>query len=80
MDVSLINPFIEATIHELETIPLDRKMGITSHGTEFTPDICPTLREDQWKPFANTQAILDQAPQKSEGYIIVPDIPHKTLK
>ena len=67
-------------IHELEAIPLDRKLAITSHGTKFTPDISPTLRQDQWKPFMDTQAILDQAPQMEEGYIIVPDIPHQTLK
>lgn len=67
-------------IHELEAIPIDRNIEITSHGTRYTPEIIQPIRSDTLKPFHKVKAILDQMPQIEDGYIVVPDVPHKTLK
>ncbi|KPL82367.1 hypothetical protein SE15_09325 [Thermanaerothrix daxensis] len=67
-------------IHELEAIPLDDSVPITSHGVPYTPEISPPLREDDWQPFSDAAEILGQAPQVEEGYVVVPDIPHTTLE
>jgi aspartyl/glutamyl-tRNA(Asn/Gln) amidotransferase C subunit len=67
-------------IQELEAIPLETGTGLTSHGVPFTPDISPSLREDEWIPSPYADAILKQAPETADRYIIVPDIPHTTLE
>jgi len=67
-------------IHELEAIPLDADLAITSHGVPYTAASSPALREDVWQPFPKPERILGQAPQFEYGYIIVPDIPHITLE
>lgn len=67
-------------IQELEAIPLDGKISTTSHGVPYTAAISPALREDEWRPYPNPQDILIQAPETSDSYIVVPDIPHTTLE
>jgi len=67
------------SIQELEAIPFDEDMQITSHGVAYTPDISAPIREDEWQAYQNAAGILKQAPQVDDEYIIVPDIPHKTL-
>lgn len=66
-------------IDELEAIPLDESLPITSHGVPYTPQISPEVRNDEWIAFPNPKDILDQAPETEEGYIIVPDIPHEDI-
>ncbi len=67
-------------IHELEAIPLDENVPVTSHGVPYTPGISPAPREDTWRPYPAPEEILDQAPMVDEGYVIVPDIPHTDLE
>lgn len=67
-------------IHELEAIPLEDDVPLTSHGVPYTPGISPALRDDTWYPYPNPEEILGQAPQVEDGYIIVPDIPHTDLE
>lgn len=67
-------------IHELEAIPLEEDVPITSHGVPYTAAISQPPREDIWYPFPNSEDILGQAPQAEDGYIIVPDIPHTNLE
>ena len=67
-------------IHELEAIPLEANTNLTSHGVPFTPDISPALRIDEWIPSPYADAILEQAPETADRYIIVPEIPHTTLE
>ncbi len=67
-------------IHELEAIPLDENLPLTSHGVPYTTAISQPPREDAWQPSPNPEEILAQAPQFEEGYIIVPDIPHTKLE
>ena len=66
-------------IHELEAIPLDKATQLTSHGVPYTPEITPPIRLDQWQPDPAPDAILQQAPQTEENYIVVPDIRHTDL-
>lgn len=66
-------------IHELEAIPVDESIPITSHGVSYTPQITPVPRTDEWIACPNPQDILDQAPQVEDGYVVVPDIPHTKL-
>jgi aspartyl/glutamyl-tRNA(Asn/Gln) amidotransferase C subunit len=67
-------------IHELEAIPLEDDVQVTSHGVPYTAANSPTPREDIWLPCANPEEILAQAPQMEDGYIIVPEIPHTNLE
>lgn len=67
-------------IHELEAIPLEEDVPITSHGVPYPPAISPAPRKDTWYPYPNPEDIIGQAPQAEDGYIIVPDIPHTDLK
>lgn len=67
-------------IHELEVIPVDSSILVTSHGVPYTPEIIPPIRADDWVPYSNPEDILAQAPETEEGYIVVPDIPHIELE
>jgi aspartyl-tRNA(Asn)/glutamyl-tRNA(Gln) amidotransferase subunit C len=67
-------------IHELEAIPLDDSIQITSHGVLYTEKTSPPPREDEWQPYPDPGEILAQAPDNQDGYIIVPDIPHTDLE
>lgn len=68
-----------AAIHELESIPVEEDLQITSHGVPYPADLRQPLRADQHQPSDAVAAIIGQAPQFEDGYIIVPDIPHKKL-
>lgn len=67
-------------INELESIPLDEDLEITAHGVPFTPQISPAPREDTWQPYPEPNTIIQQAPATDDGWIVVPEIPHTTLK
>ncbi len=67
-------------IQELKSIPLDENVPISLHGVPYEKENSTLPREDVWKPFPEPQSILAQSPQVDDGYIIVPDIPHTTLK
>lgn len=66
-------------IDELEAIPLDSEVPPASHGVPYPPDIRPPVREDEWVPHPDPDAILEQAPETEGRYVVVPDIPHKEL-
>jgi aspartyl-tRNA(Asn)/glutamyl-tRNA(Gln) amidotransferase subunit C len=68
------------SIHELEAIPLDTDVSITSHGVAYTRQISQAIRQDEWLPCENPAEIIAAAPQVEDGYIVVPDIPHTTLE
>lgn len=67
-------------IDQLESIPLDASLPITSHGVPYTAQISQPPREDAWQPYPAPEEILAQSPQFEDGYIIVPDIPHTSLE
>ena len=68
------------SIQELAAIPIDADVPISLHGVPYNAPESSTPREDEWQPYADTKDILAQAPQLEDGYIVVPDIPHITLK
>ena len=45
-------------IHELEAIPLDSAVAITSHGVPYTAETSPAPRPDEWIPYTDVDAIL----------------------
>jgi aspartyl/glutamyl-tRNA(Asn/Gln) amidotransferase C subunit len=67
-------------IHELEAIPVDADIPISLHGVPYTDADSAAPREDEWHPYPDARDILAQAPQLEDDYIVVPDIPHTTLK
>jgi aspartyl-tRNA(Asn)/glutamyl-tRNA(Gln) amidotransferase subunit C len=67
-------------IRELEAIPLDNGVAVTSHGVPYTAQTSPAPREDAWLPYPDVADLLSQAPQVEDRYIVVPDIPHTTLE
>jgi len=69
-----------SVIHELEAISLDEETPITSHGVPYTPDIKPALRGDKVFSCPNPGDIVAQAPETQDGYIVIADIPQKTLE
>ena len=68
------------SINELAAIPLDASLPPSLHGVPYSSQTRPPLRLDEWKPFPDPQAIINQAPLVSENYFVVPDIPHQTLE
>jgi aspartyl/glutamyl-tRNA(Asn/Gln) amidotransferase C subunit len=67
-------------VHELESIPVDEEVPPAAHGVPFPTEIRPPLRADEImldKPLA--ERILGQAPERDEGYFVVPEIPHSDL-
>jgi len=68
------------SIHEMESIPLEGDIPVSTHGIVYSPAIIPEIRKDEWKPFHEVEKILAQAPEIEDGYIVVPEIPHQELK
>lgn len=66
-------------IEELEAIQLDSSVPLALHGIKLEAEFKPPLREDVPQIFGNSSDILGQAPEVKDGYIVVPDIPHKDL-
>ncbi len=67
-------------IRELEAIPLEEGVTVTSHGVPYTVQTSPVPRADEWLPYPDVAELLAQVPQLEDRYIIVPDIPHTTLE
>jgi aspartyl/glutamyl-tRNA(Asn/Gln) amidotransferase C subunit len=67
-------------IHELASIPIDSNLEANLHGVPYIAEARPVLREDKSIDCENTASILSQVPQYEDGHIVVPDIPHTTLK
>jgi len=66
-------------IDKLDAIPLDEELPITTHGVQYTPQITPPIRLDEWIACQNPDEILAQAPQTKNRFVIVPEIPHTEL-
>jgi aspartyl-tRNA(Asn)/glutamyl-tRNA(Gln) amidotransferase subunit C len=66
-------------VQELEAIPLEADLPLASHGVAYPPEASQALRKDTWAPYPNAQAIMAQAPELDDGFIVVPDIPHTQL-
>lgn len=67
-------------IRDLEAIELPAGLEITSHGVPYPDEIRPELRRDQERPSRLADAILEQAPEVEDRYLVVPDIPQTELE
>ncbi len=67
------------SIEVLESIPIDADTGAAAHGLPYTEYNSAAPRIDEFRQDPNRQAILDQAPELEDGYIVVPDISHEEL-
>jgi aspartyl-tRNA(Asn)/glutamyl-tRNA(Gln) amidotransferase subunit C len=55
-------------------------LSIQPHGIPYSAASSPEIRSDEWRPFPSPEKLLAQAPEIDEGYIVVPEIPHKDLE
>jgi aspartyl/glutamyl-tRNA(Asn/Gln) amidotransferase C subunit len=67
------------SIEVLESIPIEKETDIAAHGLPYTEFNSPGPRVDETKQDPHRQAILEQAPELEDGYIVVPDISHEEL-
>jgi len=65
-------------IHELAAIDITG-VPITTHGVPYGPVLSQPLRPDAVQDCDDPEAILAQAPQVEDRYVVVPDIPHEEL-
>lgn len=68
------------SIRDLESIELSTDVSITSHGVPYSHESSPEMRQDHAKPSDKADAILEQAPEVEDRFIVVPDIPHTELE
>jgi aspartyl-tRNA(Asn)/glutamyl-tRNA(Gln) amidotransferase subunit C len=67
------------SIKELIAIPIDSNLPIEYHGIPYLEETSTKGRTDEWVAYPDPEKLLHQAPETDEGYIIVPEIPHKDL-
>jgi aspartyl/glutamyl-tRNA(Asn/Gln) amidotransferase C subunit len=68
------------SIEVLESIPIDAETGSAAHGLPYTDNNSASPRKDVSRQDPHRKAILDQAPELEDGYIVVPDISHEELE
>lgn len=68
------------SVEILEGIPIDEDVEAASHGIPYPEERSPALREDHIIPDPDRDAILGQAPELEDGYIVVPDISQEELE
>lgn len=68
-----------SSVAELEAIPLEEDLKVTSHGISYTPEITPAMREDKLIPYPDAAKIVENAPESEDGYFVVPNIPIEGL-
>lgn len=68
-----------AAIHILEGIELPDAVEAAARGVPYPPERSAPIREDEIIHSEARDAILSQAPELEDGYIVVPEIPHEEL-
>lgn len=69
-----------AAIHILEGIALPDDVGPAARGVPYPPERSAPIREDEIMNCDARDAILAQAPELEDGYIVVPEIPQEELE
>lgn len=67
------------SIEELAAIPIPEGTPPATHGVPFPPELRAPLRKDTAVQAPEAGAIQSGAPQTSDGYFVVPEIPHEDL-
>ena len=68
------------SIRELGAIKVDSSLPMEPHGIPYPEANSPKGRRDSWRAYPAPEKLLSQAPETDEGYIVVPEIPHKDLE
>jgi len=66
-------------IQELEAIPLEEDLPILTHGVGYTNANSAPLRSDETEPNKPLLDLEKFAPEVTDNYVIVPEIPHQKL-
>lgn len=69
-----------SAVRELALIELPEDIQPASHGVPYTEENSPPLRNDFINGCEDVDAIIEQAPNTKDRYIVVPDIPHTALE
>jgi aspartyl-tRNA(Asn)/glutamyl-tRNA(Gln) amidotransferase subunit C len=67
------------SIRELGAIEIDSGLPLEPHGIPYPEANSPKIRMDNPLAYPSPEKLLSQAPETEDGYIIVPEIPHKDL-
>jgi aspartyl-tRNA(Asn)/glutamyl-tRNA(Gln) amidotransferase subunit C len=67
-------------IDELAAIPIPDGTPAARHGVGYPLQVRPPMRSDQAIASGLADEIMAQAPETSDGYIAVPEIPHEELE
>lgn len=68
-----------SAIHILEGIELPENVEPAARGVPYPPERAAPIREDAVVDCEERDAILSQAPELDDGYIVVPEIPQEEL-
>lgn len=68
------------SVEVLEGISIDEETASASHGVPYTSENSAPPRPDQTRVDPHRRAILEEAPELEDGYIVVPDISHQELE
>ncbi|MEN8241585.1 MAG: aspartyl/glutamyl-tRNA amidotransferase subunit C [Chloroflexota bacterium] len=68
-----------SSVAELEAIPLDESVQVSSHGVEYLKENTPEMRADLLDSNKNPEKIVAKAPESEDGYFVVPNIPLEGL-
>lgn len=66
-------------IQELEAIPLEEDLLISTHGVKYSRENSPPLREDALETAKPRLDLAKVAPEVNDNYVVVPEIPHQKL-
>lgn len=69
-----------AAIHILEGIALPDDVAPAARGVPYPPERSAPIRPDEVVRCEERDAILSQAPELDDGYIVVPEIPQEELE
>ena len=68
-----------SSVAELEAIPLDESVQVSSHGVEYLKENTQEMRADLLDSTKKPEKILAKAPESEDGYFVVPNIPLEGL-
>lgn len=69
-----------SSVAELEAIPLDENVKVSSHGVEYLKENTPGMRKDEVSSTKDPGKIVEGAPESEDGYFVVPNIPLEGLE
>ncbi len=67
-------------IGELEAIRVGAEVPVSLHGVDYPQGSRPAIRPDEVTSFEEKERLTGEVPQFEDGYVVVPDIPHKDLE